>query len=77
MPKYLEVQLMNKYKDTDGVEHVIPGALDMQVYQVVSDDGTAHIGYVDLTGQEITIPEVQESRVLNQQYVTPEFLRDV
>jgi len=47
--------------------------LECQAYQELTDDGSEVARYLDLDGNELTLPEVTESRVLKPEYVVPEW----
>lgn len=42
-----------------------------QAYQELTDDGAMVVRYLDLNGNELVLPGVTESRVVNSEYVTP------
>lgn len=46
--------------------------LECQAYQEIDEGGNV-IRYVDLDGNELTLPKITESRVISDDYVTPEF----
>ena len=68
--KYYKVLLTNTYM-ADGVEHEIIGALNEECFLEVLDDETSNVRFCDAAGNTITLPEVQESRVID---INPERL---
>lgn len=44
-----------------------------RAYQELTDDGTQVVRYLDLAGNELALPAVTESRVVNAEYTVPEW----
>lgn len=47
--------------------------LQTQAYQEISDDGQTVLRFLDLSGNELVLPEVTESHVVLQEYQHPEW----
>lgn len=47
--------------------------LECQAYQEITDDGMNVVRFLDLAGNELVLPEVTESRVVNPEYVVPDW----
>lgn len=46
--------------------------LECQAYQEIDESGVVQ-RYLDMDGNELVLPKITESRVLNEDYVIPEF----
>lgn len=73
--KYYRVLFTNTYVDTMGDTHTIEGALSCEGYQEISDDMSSVGRFLDLNGNTLVIPEVQEMRITSKTPVEPNFAK--
>lgn len=73
MAKYLLIELMNTYICPEGKEHEIKGALKGQAYMILDDAGTSFLGYKNIDGSDLVLPEIQESKVIDKNAKKPDW----